>query len=135
MSHCPRRKHMSREARLQSAKSVRWVETYKGKNVIRGYCKWYGVDPLCAVIELRSLGVAISAEREVQLRRSAISVSVARKKKKVETPRNLSDSDDTFAFIAGYTPGGFPYGVTWEELGETYPQDEEVVAPYHPPTA
>ena len=29
----------------------------------------------------------------------------------------LDDMDDTFAFIAGYTPGGFPYGTTWEELG------------------
>jgi len=27
------------------------------------------------------------------------------------------ESDSTFAFIAGYTPGGFPYGTTWEELG------------------
>ena len=27
------------------------------------------------------------------------------------------DMDDRFAFIAGYTPGGFPYGTTWEELG------------------
>ena len=27
------------------------------------------------------------------------------------------DMDDTFAFIAGYTTGGFPYGTTWEELG------------------
>ena len=27
------------------------------------------------------------------------------------------DMDDRFAFIAGYTPGGFPYGNTWEELG------------------
>ena len=29
----------------------------------------------------------------------------------------LSDMDDTFAFIAGYTPGGAPYGVTWEQVG------------------
>ena len=28
-----------------------------------------------------------------------------------------SDMDDTFAFIAGYTPGGAPYGVTWEQVG------------------
>ena len=27
------------------------------------------------------------------------------------------DMDDRFAFIAGYTPGGFPYGTTWEALG------------------
>ena len=25
------------------------------------------------------------------------------------------DQDDTFAYIAGYTEGGFAYGVTWEE--------------------
>ena len=113
---------MTRDARLQSARAVRWVETYKGKNVIRGYSKWYGVDLLCAVIELRALGVAISAEREAQLRQSANNVSVARKNKKVSTPADQSDSDATFAFIAGYTSWGFPYGVTWEELGETPPQ-------------
>ena len=28
-----------------------------------------------------------------------------------------SDLDGTFAFIAGYTPGGAPYGVTWEQVG------------------
>ncbi|WP_243126948.1 hypothetical protein [Anaerotruncus sp. 1XD22-93] len=27
------------------------------------------------------------------------------------------DSDDRFYFIAGYTSGGAPYGVTWEEMG------------------
>ena len=28
-----------------------------------------------------------------------------------------SDMDRTFAYIAGYTPGGAPYGVTWEQVG------------------
>jgi hypothetical protein len=28
----------------------------------------------------------------------------------------LIDSDDNFAFIAGYTSGGFPYGLTHEEF-------------------
>ena len=32
-----------------------------------------------------------------------------------------SNSDDTFAFIAGYTSAGFPYGITWEKLGEDPP--------------
>lgn len=27
------------------------------------------------------------------------------------------DTDGNFAYIAGYTPGGAPYGVTWEEMG------------------
>ena len=25
------------------------------------------------------------------------------------------DQDETFAYIAGYTEGGFAYGMTWEE--------------------
>jgi hypothetical protein len=28
----------------------------------------------------------------------------------------LIESDYYFAFIAGYTPGGAPYGITWEEM-------------------
>ena len=28
-----------------------------------------------------------------------------------------SEMDGTFAFIAGCTSGGAPYGVTWEEVG------------------
>ena len=32
------------------------------------------------------------------------------------------DSDETFAVIAGYTSGGMPYGITWEEW-ENQPQD------------
>lgn len=29
---------------------------------------------------------------------------------------SIIDSDEIFAFIVGYTEGGFPYGVTWEEM-------------------
>lgn len=55
-----------------------------------------------------------------------------RKKKgnKVEnTYANLySDMDRGFAYIAGYTPGGAPYGVRWEEVGidSDLPFDEKV---------
>ncbi len=28
----------------------------------------------------------------------------------------VPDSDEHFAYIAGYTEGGFPYGITWEEM-------------------
>ncbi len=30
---------------------------------------------------------------------------------------NNTSQDDTFFYIAGYTSGGAPYGVTWEEMG------------------
>lgn len=46
----PRRKRMKRSNRLQAAKH--WVPTYNGKNIIRGYQNWFGVDFQCAVHEL-----------------------------------------------------------------------------------
>lgn len=34
------------------------------------------------------------------------------------------EQDGTFYYIAGYTSGGAPYGVTWEEMGMS-PYTEE----------
>lgn len=31
-------------------------------------------------------------------------------------PIPYPESDETYAYIAGYTAWGFPYGVTWEEM-------------------
>jgi hypothetical protein len=28
---------------------------------------------------------------------------------------DAGDSDETFAFIAGYTEGGAPYGIAWDD--------------------
>ena len=41
---------------------------------------------------------------------------VSRKGKRTNGNGTLDYSDATFAFIAGYTSGGAPFGVTWEEL-------------------
>ena len=47
-------------------------------------------------------------------------------KKEQEKLERFEDSDDTFYYIAGYTPGGVPYGTTWEEMGlEPYSDIEE----------
>ena len=41
----------------------------------------------------------------------------ARKKQRASKLENFREnSDDTFYYIAGYTPGGAPFGVTWEEM-------------------
>lgn len=40
-----------------------------------------------------------------------------RKKKKKSVIDFYEDMDDDFAFIAGYTGGGAPYGVRWEDVG------------------
>ncbi|MCA9263015.1 MAG: hypothetical protein KDA60_04180 [Planctomycetales bacterium] len=53
----PRCKRMKRQGRLQSA--VSWLKQFSGKNVLRGYCKHYGVDWRCGAAELQQLGVRI----------------------------------------------------------------------------
>lgn len=122
----PRRKRMNRASRLQSARTTQWVEKYTGKNIIHGYCKWFAVDPLCAAIELRELDVTISIEQEEELRSSAMSKSLARNQISREEETDIfSDSDETFAYIAGHTPGGVPYGVAWEEMSETPPWNKD----------
>jgi len=48
-------------------------------------------------------------------------------KKKAEDEFDAScsyESDDYFAFIIGFTSGGFPYGVTHEEMEEIKKQTE-----------
>ena len=41
-----------------------------------------------------------------------------RLQKDVEKDELPFDQDENFAYIVGYTSGGFPYGVTWEEWEE-----------------
>jgi predicted membrane metal-binding protein len=109
----------AREKRLKSA--VNWIKTYTGKRIVYGYSKKYGVDKLCAVKELRMIGVEISEEYEKQLINSMEALRQQRlsfKNKRDEKLNNLCgfDSDENFAMILGYTSGGFPYGVTHEEI-------------------
>jgi hypothetical protein len=117
----------TRRGRLDSARATGWVQKYEGKNIIRGYANWFGVDLLCAVIELRALGVSISAAREAEIKATIEGRAVAKKRRKQEAVQAKSedlyaDSDGTFMYIAGYTRAGFPYGVTRDELGEEPPQ-------------
>lgn len=56
--------------------------------------------------------------KDLQRVRAAKKAGKPRKKqvKKVVEAKPL-EQDDTFFYIAGYTSGGAPYGVTWEEMG------------------
>jgi len=111
---------LPREKRLRRAKQ--WVEQYTGSHIVKAYKKRFGVDQLCAMAELKMLGVALDSdyvERATaaeMLRR----VQLAEKKqerKEQEWFARHADQNDQFFFIAGYTSGGAPYGVTWAEMG------------------
>ena len=112
-------KTLHRNKRLKSAKE--WVQTYSGKRIVHGYAKRYGVDKLCAIKELRMIGIEISEEYEYQLRQSIETLKKQRQFRKDKKEQELNsllgfEGDENFAFIAGYTSGGLPYGITHEEM-------------------
>lgn len=41
-----------------------------------------------------------------------------KRKKQTDPELALLEQDENFYFIAGYTSGGAPYGITWEEAAE-----------------
>jgi hypothetical protein len=107
----PRHKRLNRQGRMRAAKA--WLRSYPGKNIARGYRKHFGVDSRCAIRELRLLGVAFDPAYE----RSVLAASHPRKKKPKREEEFVINEEAYygFAFIAGYTAGGAPYGITIEE--------------------
>ena len=66
------------------------------------------------------LGIAIDSEYKERVLQSEEARLAAKRRKKAEREAELReelgfDQDENFAFIVGYTSGGFPYGLTWEE--------------------
>jgi hypothetical protein len=125
----PKRKRMSRSSRLQSLKVKEWVNNYNGKNIIKSYSKWYGVDLICAMKELELLGYSILEGTKEKTRKAVRDRAYQKKlkekrKQKKEMLLDVFESDETFAFIVGYTAGGAPYGVTHEEMEELENHEE-----------
>lgn len=115
------KKNLSRINRLNSARE--WVQTYTGRNKVKGYCNKYAVDKLCAIKELRLLGVEITEKYEAEIIRSIENLRKQRQRSKEKKEQELNctlgiDCDENFAFIVGHTSGGFPYGITHEEMEE-----------------
>ena len=128
-SSIPWHKRMRRTDRLQVAKQ--WLPTYIGKSIVRGYARHFAVDSLCAVKELEMLGNQFKPEYIDQLKKTiAGQIEQKQERKRLNAEEEMVtsfESDDVFCYIAGYTSGGAPYGVTWEEidsdegcLGECY---------------
>ncbi len=122
-SQTPKRKRLTKQARLNAAKS--WIEEYQGKSIISGYAKWFGVDKISAIAELTAIGVMIPDDLKNQIIDSINSRTEETKRRKEKAKimeKPPIDSDENFAFIAGYTSGGFPYGIThheWDIINDT----------------
>jgi hypothetical protein len=121
----PKQKLKGRERRL--AKGPDGAVTHRGKpsNMLKKYRKYFAVDWECAIFELTALGVEFDAAYLARLREN-ISREFQDEKKHLPISRLefdayhgiAPDSDENFAYIAAYTPGGAPFGVTWEEWEE-----------------
>ena len=53
-NNTPRRNRLNKKQRISIAK--KWLISYNGKNIVKGYSNWFGVDLLCAIRELRIVG-------------------------------------------------------------------------------
>lgn len=120
-SNIPRHKRMKRDSRLQAAKH--WIPKYEGENIIKGYSKHFGVNKLCAIKELEMLDYKLDPEYIKRLKESIKAHEKSEQlkslyKKQEDILDSLIDSDETFYYIAGYTPGGVPYGITLDEAIE-----------------
>lgn len=134
----PRHSRLKRPSRLQAA--GHWIPKYDGKNIVKGYAKHFGVNKLCAVTELEMLGYSYSEaykqklrDDEVQQQQVAEKRKADKKRKQMEDVFSEVDSDETFAFIAGYTSGGAPFGITWEEWEQEELDDDLKKAVGDPP--
>lgn len=115
---------MKRPARLESAK--KWIPTYTGKHLLRGYCNHYAVDWRCAAIELKLLGITIDPTYVAQRERTEAETQRQRqaKKEERESLQNQHWHPFTDAYSA-YLAGDFAalhdlqvremYGEEWEQ--------------------
>ena len=109
-----------REARI--AKARNWLPTYEGTKIVRAYRKKFHVDTICAIRDLQEIGYEFQPGYVDELLKSEAGRIASLQRKKAEKRQNelhseLLEQDDRFYYIAGYTSGGAPYGVTWEEMG------------------
>ena len=114
----PKRLRMNRKRRLDAARA--WLPKYEGKNIVRGYRKHFGVDWICAFIELELLDIEIDPDYKENVLKTEEARAKARREKAVEKEDDIdwSFQDFDFVYIAGYTSGGIPYGTRWDELDE-----------------
>lgn len=119
------KKKMPQAIRLEKAR--KWLADYAGDNVLKAYRKKFSTDRMQAVQELQLLGLTFTEEQIAKEKRAVQARTQQEKAKKAkrrtrrqaakEPPLSNPDQDDRFFYIAGYTSGGAPYGVTWEEMG------------------
>jgi len=108
-------------ARIRMARQ--WFAAYEGtgKHIVHTYRQKFKVDVTTALKDLCEIGALTpeqAAEKQQAEEVRIEHLQMEREEKKLrDFYDRFPDSNDQFFFIAGYTSGGAPYGVTWEEAG------------------
>ncbi|OIJ19279.1 hypothetical protein BKP45_14085 [Anaerobacillus alkalidiazotrophicus] len=82
-----KRKRLKRKQRLKDAKKNWLTQTITSKNILPSYCQWYGVDKLCALIELEMLGHSFSEEYKQNIMKE---IEEKRSQKKKHVKENIN---------------------------------------------
>jgi len=107
-----------KESRI--ARARHWLPTYEGTKIVRAYRKKFHVDTTCAVRELQEIGYEFQpgyVDNLLKAEDARLKQLKIKKEEKTLSEEYNDWQNDRFYFIAGYTSGGAPYGVTWEEMG------------------
>ena len=121
------KRKMTRARRERIKEAKKWFALQKiteEDRILQAYRKQFHVDRICAMRDLCAMKV-LSAEKQAayenELNNSV--EKLAKKRERKKTKDELSGfedwQDENFFFIAGYTSGGAPYGVTWEEMAKS----------------
>ena len=114
----------AQKKKLRIAQARDWLPTYEGTKVVRAYRKKFHVDVVCAVRDLQEIGYEFQPDYVDNLLKSEagrIRQLHIKKEEKRLAEENKSEEydywqDERFYYIAGYTSGGAPFGITWEEM-------------------
>lgn len=128
-----KKKTLSKASRLQSG--THWLKTLEAglrpTVIARRYRKRYNVDHPTAIRDLIELGI-VFPDGYYDMVLKTYNTNVAKKtakrkerKMKLEDYDYDNDSDENFYYIAGYTEGGIPFGITWEEYEKEYKNYDE----------
>lgn len=104
-------------------KGRQWVSRYEGQHLVKGYRQHFGVDRMTAIRDLHEIGVIGQDQFDLLVKHETERIALVQRqreeKRAAEWEKQHKHQNDQFYFIVGYTPGGAPYGVTWEEMGLT----------------
>ncbi len=120
------KKTLKRPQRLLRAKV--WLAAYAeanpqygDKQIVHAYTKKYKTGLAGAIVELKLLGIIISDTYKQAVTKTLAEQAEQRrllKEAKLNGHLEGIDQDENFAYIVGYTSGGAPYGLTWDELDD-----------------